>query len=152
MSDMQEAVEPIYCEGVQLLLQRMESHPKEFEIDSGKWGSTMRVVYERTHNAKVGRVVPEPWLTQEEVWAVWGKYKEIKQQEFHEFVMKKLFEEEAAPKERMQLSGTGVYGITNLQPGEITPITLAGNTTIQGTLDAEPSPALIQKIKNGLGL
>lgn len=128
MSEMQEAVEPIYCEGVQLLLQRMESHPKEFEIDSGKWGSTMRVVYERTHNAKVGRVVPEPWLTQEEVWAVWGKYKEIKQQEFHEFVMKKLFEEEI-PKERMAIKAPGNYVLSSMQPGGIMPLPLQNTST-----------------------
>lgn len=148
-----EREEPQLCEGIQLLIQRMKSHPQEFEIDNGKWGAMMRVVYERMmRNTKPNNVMPEPWLTQDEVFAVWSKYKEIKQQEFHEFVMKKLFEEEAAPKERMQLSGTGVYGITNLQPGGIMPITLAGNTTVQGTLDAEPSPALLQKIKNGLGL
>lgn len=124
MSEMQaEAVEPVYCEGIQLLLQRMESHPKEFEIDSGKWGATMRVVYERVMGkSKTNNVIPEPWLTQEEVYVVWCKYKQIKQQEFHEFVMKKLFGEEkddrmdayaiSQGKQRLQGSPTSNIAVT----------------------------------------
>ena len=124
-----EREEPQLCEGVQLVIQRMSSHPEEFEIDRGKWGSTMRVVYERMmRNPKPNNVIPEPWLTQEEVYAVWGKYKEIKQQEFHEFVMKKLFEEEI-PKERMAIKAPGNYVSSSMPPGAIMPVSTGGTST-----------------------
>lgn len=128
------------CEGVQLLLQRMESHPKEFEVNSGKWGNTMRVIYERVHNsAKPNNVMHEPWITQEEVYAIWHKYREIKQQEFHEFVMKTLFEGEAAPKEQTWLSGNGIYDIANLQPGGVLPVPL-------------PNTSIVSRLKQELGI
>ena len=141
-----EREEPQLCEGVQLVLQRMSSHPEEFEIDRGKWGSTMRVVYERVmRNTKPNNVIPEPWLTQDEVFAVWSKYKEIKQQEFHEFVMKKLFEEEI-PKERMAIKAPGNYVPSSIQPGGIMPLPV-GNTS-----STTFSESIVSRLKQELGI
>jgi hypothetical protein len=80
-------------EGVQLLLQRMESHPDEFDLDRGKWASELNVVYARV-SGKTPPQRAEPWLSTAEVEALWGKYVEIKQRDFHGHVMKKLFDGE----------------------------------------------------------
>ena len=102
-------------EGVQLLLQRMESHPNEFDLDRGKWASELNVVYARV----TGKTQPqrtEPWLSTAEVEALWDKYVEIKQRDFHGHVMKKLFDEE-------EKEGIDVYELSQgkrgqaLQPG-----------------------------------
>ena len=80
-------------EGVQLLLQRMESHPDEFDLDRGKWASELNVVYARV-SGKTPPQRAEPWLSTAEVEALWNKYVEIKQRDFHGHVMKKLFDDE----------------------------------------------------------
>jgi hypothetical protein len=80
-------------EGVQLLLQRMESHPDEFDLDRGKWASELNVVYTRV-SGKTPPQRAEPWLSTAEVEALWDKYVEIKQRDFHGHVMKKLFDDE----------------------------------------------------------
>ena len=125
----------------------MSSHPEEFEIDRGKWGSTMRVVYERVmRNTKPNNVIPEPWLTQDEVFAVWSKYKEIKQQEFHEFVMKKLFDEGKDDHMDAYVLAQGKYPSSALQPGGIMPIPV-GNTS-----STTFSPSIVSRLKQELGI
>lgn len=128
-------------EGVQLLLQRMESHPDEFNLDSGKWASELNVVYARV-SGKTPPQRAEPWLSTAEVEALWDKYVEIKQRDFHGHVMKKLFDEEA--EERMDAYALS-QGKQRLQgsmlPGGIQPVYM-------GTSD---TPLAI-KIKNKLGI
>jgi|LakMenE01Jun11ns_1017448.scaffolds.fasta_scaffold9928759_2 hypothetical protein len=148
-------------EGVQLLLQRMESHPDEFDLDRGKWASELNVVYARV-SGKTPPQRAEPWLSTAEVEALWNKYVEIKQRDFHGHVMKKLFDdEEERPLDayglslgKQRLQGTVKPGtwVNVANQTSSTPITLQGNTTVQGTFDAEPSPSFVQKIKKELGL
>lgn len=83
---------PTLCEGVKLLLQRMESHPDEFNLDHGKWARELTVIYARI-SGKTSPHRAEPWLSAAEVNAVWEKYIEIKQKEFHGHVMKKLLDD-----------------------------------------------------------
>jgi hypothetical protein len=158
MSEM-EAEQVELSAGVALLLQRMESHPDEFDLDRGKWASELNVVYARV-SGKTPPQRAEPWLSTAEVEALWNKYVKIKQRDFHSFVMKKLLDDS---EEEPQLR-TNPYPFNPAQPirpGQFVnvttqtstgPITLQGNTTVQGTFDAEPSPAFLAKIKKGLGL
>jgi hypothetical protein len=126
-------------EGVQLLLQRMESHPDEFDLDRGKWASELNVVYARV-SGKTPPQRAEPWLSTAEVEALWDKYVEIKQRDFHGHVMKKLFDEQA--EERMD-----AYALSQgkraqaLQPGGIQPVYM-------GTSDTP----LATKLKSKLGI
>ncbi len=146
-------------EGVQLLLQRMESHPDEFDLDRGKWASELNVVYARV-SGKTPPQRAEPWLSTAEVEALWNKYVEIKQRDFHGHVMKKLFDDEeekhyatkAMAKQRLQGTVQPGAWVNVANQTSSTPITLQGNTTVQGTFDAEPSPSFVQKIKKELGL
>jgi hypothetical protein len=104
-------------EGVQLLLQRMESHPDEFDLDRGKWASELNVVYARV-SGKTPPQRAEPWLSTAEVEALWNKYVEIKQRDFHGHVMKKLFDdEEGLPLDAYGLSQGKQRLQGTVQPG-----------------------------------
>jgi hypothetical protein len=104
-------------EGVQLLLQRMESHPDEFDLDRGKWACELNVVYARV-SGKTPPQRAEPWLSTAEVEALWNKYVEIKQRDFHGHVMKKLFDdEEGLPLDAYGLSQGKQRLQGTVQPG-----------------------------------
>ena len=129
-------------EGVQLLLQRMESHPDEFDLDRGKWASELNVVYARV-SGKTPPQRAEPWLSTAEVEALWDKYVEIKQRDFHGHVMKKLFDDEAErPLDMYGLS----QGKQRLQ-GTIQPGGIYETQAVQ----TSNTPIAI-KIKNKLGI
>ena len=104
-------------EGVQLLLQRMESHPDEFDLDRGKWASELNVVFARV-SGKTPPQRAEPWLSTAEVEALWDKYVKIKQRDFHGHVMKKLFDdEEGLPLDAYGLSQGKQRLQGTVQPG-----------------------------------
>jgi hypothetical protein len=159
MSEM-EAEQVELSAGVALLLQRMESHPEEFKDPTlGKWNHVLSVVEERMFNPQ-GRRRAEPWMSDDEVRAIWSGYTKLKQKSFHSFVMKKLLDD-SEEEPQLRANPYPFNPAQPIQPGQFVnvttqtstgPITLAGNTTVQGTLDADPSPAFLAKIKKGLGL
>jgi hypothetical protein len=160
MNEAQERIE--LSEGVALLLQRMESHPEEFKDSAhGKWNHVLAVVEERIFNP-ADRRRAEPWMTDDEVRAIWGGYQRAKQKSFHDFVMKKLLDDTPTEEEPQLRANPYPFNPAQpIQPGQFVnvttqtstgPITLQGNTTVQGTFDAEPSPSFVQKIKRELGL
>ena len=134
-------------EGVALLLQRMESHPEEFKDSAhGKWNHVLAVVEERIFNP-ADRRRAEPWMTDDEVRAIWGGYQRAKQKSFHDFVMKKLLddtptEEEILASKPMAVTRTMMQNtITSLQPGAIVPCPPTDHST-----DASTYFAPIKKI------
>jgi hypothetical protein len=81
-------------EGVSLLLQRMKSHPEEFNVEHGRWSDVLVSVYHRAHatgnaTAVIG-VPPDAWMSPSEVEAIWHEYVQLKQKRFHSWVMEKL--------------------------------------------------------------
>ncbi len=156
--------QPKLSEGVALLVQRMESHPEEFTHGNRKWEHVLGVVEERIFNPQ-GMRRAEPWMTDEEIRAIWGGYQKVKQKSFHDFVMKKLLddsEEEdlwALRYKQEQMLRNQPLVVKNplnglIQPGQWVNATnnIAVTGTGTGTLEAEPSPSFIQKIKRELGL
>jgi hypothetical protein len=126
-------------EGVQLLLQRMESHPNEFDLDRGKWASELNVVYARV----TGKTPPqraEPWLSTAEVEALWDKYVEIKQRDFHGHVMKKLFDEE-------EKEGIDVYELSQGKRGQALQPGSWQNVAVQTS-----NASITASLKNKLGI
>ena len=126
-------------EGVQLLLQRMESHPDEFDLDRGKWASELNVVYARV----TGKTPPqraEPWLSTAEVEALWDKYVEIKQRDFHGHVMKKLFDEE-------EKEGIDVYELSQGKRGQALQPGSWQNVAVQTS-----NASITASLKNKLGI
>ena len=126
-------------EGVQLLLQRMESHPNEFDLDRGKWASELNVVYARV----TGKTPPqraEPWLSTAEVEALWDKYVEIKQRDFHGHVMKKLFDEQ-------EKEGIDVYELSQGKRGQARQPGSWQNVAVQTS-----NASITASLKNKLGI
>ncbi len=86
----EQAVDPV-SDGVALLIQRMKSHPEEFDVERGKWHHVLQVVHERVHHIyKTSGVIPDAWMSDHEVRSIWSAYKELKQKKFHSWVMEKL--------------------------------------------------------------
>jgi hypothetical protein len=84
----------LLSEGVSLLIQRMRSHPKEFDMEHGKWSDVLISVYHRTHatgnaTAVIG-VPPDAWMSPSEAEAIWHEYVQLKQKRFHSWVMETL--------------------------------------------------------------
>ena len=126
-------------EGVQLLLQRMESHPNEFDLDRGKWASELNVVYARV----TGKTPPqraEPWLSTAEVEALWDKYVEIKQRDFHGHVMTKLFDEQ-------EKEGIDVYELSQGKRGQALQPGSWQNVAVQTS-----NASITASLKNKLGI
>ena len=91
VSEMEKVAEGLsLCEGVSLLLQRMKSHPNEFDVEHGKWSHVLQGVYERIHRNSTNPVIPEPWMSRTEVEAIWRTYVQLKQKRFHSWVMETL--------------------------------------------------------------
>ena len=153
MSEAKVAQERIkLSEGVALLVQRMESHPEEFTHGSGKWEHVLGVVEERIFNPQ-GMRRAEPWMTDEEIRAIWSGYQKVKQKSFHDFVMKKLLDDTPTEEELLASKPTLVTNptlmkmqtmrnaIANLQPGAIVPCPPTDHST-----DASTYFAPIKKI------
>ncbi len=141
------------------MIQRMESHPEEFTHGHRKWEHVLGVVEERIFNPQ-GMRRAEPWMTDDEVRAIWSGYQKAKQKSFHDFVMRKLLDD-GEEEPQLRANPYPFNPAQPIKPGQFVnvannianaPITLQGNTTVQGTFDAEPSPSFIQKIKRELGL
>lgn len=80
-------------EGVSLLLQRMKSHPEEFDMEQGKWSDVLINVYHKTHIASTTTVLgipPDAWMSPSEAETIWRTYVQLKQKRFHSWVMETL--------------------------------------------------------------
>jgi hypothetical protein len=117
----------------------MESHPNEFDLDRGKWASELNVVYARV----TGKTPPqraEPWLSTAEVEALWDKYVEIKQRDFHGHVMKKLFDEQ-------EKEGIDVYELSQGKRGQALQPGSWQNVAVQTS-----NASITASLKNKLGI
>ena len=102
----------LLSEGVSLLIQRMRSHPKEFDMEHGKWSNVLMNVYHRAHatgnaTAVVG-VPPDAWMSPSEVEAIWREYVQLKQKRFHSWVMETLLTGETEEEDKR----LGIYGLS----------------------------------------
>jgi len=125
-------------EGVSLLLQRMKSHPEEFNVEHGRWSDVLVSVYHRAHatgnaTAVIG-VPPDAWMSPSEVEAIWHEYVQLKQKRFHSWVMETLLAGEtegermdtyALSQGKRRLQGAGDGGIWQTVGAQIsnTPLT-----------------------------
>lgn len=77
------------CEAVTLLLQRMESHPEEFNLHSGKWANLFGHVKERVVDGNKNRLII---LQDFECDALWGRFVKAGQAQLLTYVMKNILE------------------------------------------------------------
>lgn len=77
------------CDAVVLVVQRMESHPEEFALNSSsKWHSFLTVVKKRIDGDKDALVILEDF----ECEMMWNKFKAAGKKSLHSFVMAKILE------------------------------------------------------------
>lgn len=78
------------CDAVMLVVQRMESHPDEFALNSSsKWHQFLSVVKKRVVDGdKDALVILEDF----ECEMMWNKYKAAGKKSLHSFVMAKILE------------------------------------------------------------
>ena len=78
------------CDAVMLLVQRMESHPEEFALNStSKWHNLLSVVKKRAVDGDKDALIV---LDDFEVEMVWNKFRVVGKHQLHSFVMKKILE------------------------------------------------------------
>jgi len=78
------------CDAVLLVMQRMESHPDEFALNStSKWHSFLSVVKKRVvDNDKDSLLILDDF----EVEMLWNKFRHAGKKSLHAFVMQKILE------------------------------------------------------------
>lgn len=75
------------CEAVMLLIKRMESHPTEFNLQSGKWYELLHEIKERAVDKNKNRLII---LSDMECDMLWGKFVKAGQQTLLQYVTKKI--------------------------------------------------------------
>jgi len=78
------------CDAVMLLVQRMESHPEEFMLNSSsKWHQVLLTVKNRVVEKNADAFII---LEDFEAEMLWNKFKAAGKKSFHTFVMEKILE------------------------------------------------------------
>lgn len=78
------------CDAVQLLVQRMESHPEEFALNStSKWQNFLEVVKRRVVDGNKDALII---LDDFECEMMWNKFRHAGKKSLHAFVMQKILE------------------------------------------------------------
>jgi hypothetical protein len=91
-------------QGVQILLDRMDTNPEEFEYDiargGGKWSDIVQAVHARKNAPEAHRKdAPLPFLTDPEVNALYEKLEDVRRENFTSDVLRRLAD---TPKEIAQ--------------------------------------------------
>ena len=152
--------------GVKILLERGRANPDETREEYGKWAAIRDAVF--NYKERNDRNAWLRGLTEHEIDLLFDMFSANSRVMFDEWVMKTILstgEDEGQnvgiPYQMAQGKriGQGWY-----DPRMAAQVTVGGSnnvlmnsnktnsTYIQGQLDAEPSPAFLQKIKKGLGL
>jgi hypothetical protein len=87
-------------QGVQILLDRMDTNPEEFDDYTGKWGDIIGAVHARKSIPEENsKDAPLPFLTTPEVNALYEKLEDVRRENFTADVLRRLAE---TPKEITQ--------------------------------------------------
>jgi hypothetical protein len=129
-------------QGVQILLDRMDTNPEEFEDYSGKWGDIIGAVHARKSIPEAhSKDAPLPFLTDPEVNALYDKLEDVRRENFTSDVLRRLAD---APQEiQGDLWGKPSYSTSNL-PHIGTPVTTKSLTLseIEGLTEREKDKIL----------
>lgn len=88
-------------QGVQILLDRMDTNPEEFEEGNySKWGDIIQAVHARVSSPEVHKKsAPLPFLSDGEVRALYDKLEDVRRENFTADVLRRLAN---APQEQYQ--------------------------------------------------
>jgi hypothetical protein len=104
-------------QGVQILLDRMDTNPEEFEDYSGRWGDIIGAVHARKSiPAGHSKDAPLPFLTDPEVNALYDKLEDVRRENFTADVLRRLAD---TPREQIQedLFDSRSYSTSNIPLG-----------------------------------
>ena len=109
-------------QGVQILLDRMDTNPEEFDDYAGKWGDIIGAVHARKSIPEAhSKDAPLPFLTDPEVNALYEKLEDVRRENFTSDVLRRLAD---TPKEitQQELWDKPIYSTSNI-PHIGTPVT-----------------------------
>jgi len=88
-------------QGVQILLDRMDTNPEEFEEGNySKWADIIGAVHARVHSPEAHKnTAPLPFLTDPEVNALYNKLEDVRRENFTADVLRRLAD---TPREQTQ--------------------------------------------------
>lgn len=119
-------------QGVQIILDRMDTNPEEFEEGSySKWGDIVQAVHARVTSPEAHkRNAPLPFLSDAEVKAMYDKLEDVRRENFTADVLRRLAD---APREQIQedlldLFDSRSYSTSNIPLG--TSITTGASITL----------------------
>lgn len=91
-------------QGVQILLDRMDTNPEEFEDNyagGGKWGDIISAVLARKNTPEAHlKNAPLPFLTDPEVNALYDKLEDVRRENFTADVLRRLADDSQAIKQQ----------------------------------------------------
>jgi hypothetical protein len=125
-------------QGVQILLDRMDTNPEEFDDYTGKWGDIIGAVHARKSIPEENsKDAPLPFLTTPEVNALYEKLEDVRRENFTADVLRRLADDSVKQKELWETS----YSTSN-HPVLGTPMTTkmtgaTGTVTVTPTLTKE---------------
>lgn len=139
-------------QGVQIILDRMDTNPEEFEDYSGKWGDIIGAVHARKSiPAGHSKDAPLPFLTDPEVNALYDKLEDVRRENFTADVLRRLAE---APVEVLQedLFDSRSYSTSNipLGGGALTSTTGAVGTWGKSSITLAEVQALTEEQKQDI--
>ena len=109
-------------QGVQILLDRMDTNPEEFDDYTGKWGDIIGAVHARKNlppNVELVDNHPLPFLTDPEVNALYEKLEDVRRENFTADVLRRLADDSVKQQE---LWDKPIYSTSNI-PHIGTPVT-----------------------------
>lgn len=114
-------------EGVQILLDRMDTNPEEFDDYAGKWGDIIGAVHARRDIPEAHKKdAPLPFLSDPEINALYDKLEDVRRENFTADVLRRLAD---APQEiQGDLWGKPSYSTSN-HPVLGTPVTIREKLT-----------------------
>lgn len=77
----------IPCEAVMLLIQRMDTHPEEFRLDTGPWSNLLAHIKKRVVDKNADALII---LDDFEAEILWGKFRAAGKRQLLSFVMGKI--------------------------------------------------------------
>jgi hypothetical protein len=130
-------------EGVQILLDRMDTNPEEFEDYSGKWGDIIGAVHARKSIPDgYSKDSPLPFLTDPEVNALYDKLEDVRRENFTSDVLRRLADDNSVAQQHL-FANVSTYSTSNL-PHIGTPVTTKSLTLseIEGLTEREKDKIL----------
>jgi hypothetical protein len=101
-------------QGVQILLDRMDTNPEEFDDYTGKWGDIIGAVHARKSIPEGhSKDAPLPFLTDPEVNALYEKLEDVRRENFTADVLRRLADDSQTIKQQELWANVSTYSTSN---------------------------------------